>query len=403
MQSVPGESEADAAMRRDMLKYNMQEIGAVVAEINLDEEGEYYGYEDSDFDDDDDDDGDDDEDEEEDGYGRATYKVITPELQKEMEELQRRIAARAEAARKGVKMPDEAAAPEVEEEQEEDEEEEEPKSGKKGKGVRFAKQLDIAPMPPQPRSGPSELPPFPTPPSAANTEDAIPLLLDLLAMDEMRKEELKKEELRKAGIKIAGETPKTRQKQPSIFKADKKAALPAEKAAGGAPSLEERIVPESVVASSVLERPPGLPMAGTPVVEPPRARKPSRFMAAKAAGASTGTAGSIFVNTTPTINPPEAEEEEEEDERPGQPTVSDLIKEREPDAGAAVEPPDELDPTIHRQEVATEFHRMRTRMIQQQGGFVETEEEGALVPLNEEGEKRKVSRFKAARMKAVGK
>ncbi|KAH8153616.1 uncharacterized protein LAJ45_02429 [Morchella importuna] len=390
VQSVPGESEADAAMRRDMLKYNMQEIGAVVAEINLDEEGEYYGYEDSDFDDDDDEE---DEDEEEDGYGRATYKVITPELQKEMEALQRRIAARAEAARSGVTMPDEAAAPEAEEEDEEDE----PKSGKKG--VRFAKQLDIAPMPPQPRSGPSELPPFPIPPSAANTEDAIPLLLDLLAMDEMRKEELKKEEMRKAGIKIAGEAPPKSQK-PSIFKAEKN-ALP-EKAA---PTLQERIVPESVVASSVLERPPGLPIAGTPV-EPPRARKPSRFMAAKAGAAGTGTAGSIFMNTTPTINPPEAEAEAEEDdgddEKPGKATVSDFIKEREPDASAAVEPPDELDPTIHRQEVATEFHRMRTRMIQQQGGFVETEEEGALVPLNEDGEKRKVSRFKAARMKAVG-
>jgi hypothetical protein len=45
---------------------------------------------------------------------------------------------------------------------------------------------------------------------------------------------------------------------------------------------------------------------------------------------------------------------------------------------------------------------MRTKMIQQQGGFVEGEEEGAMVPLNEDGEKRKVSRFKAARMKAVG-
>ncbi|KAI5851321.1 Prefoldin subunit-domain-containing protein [Morchella snyderi] len=418
-QSVAGESAADAALRRDMLQYNMQEIGAVVAEINLDEEGEFYGYEDSDFDDEDEDEEEDDED----GYGRTTYKVITPALQREMEALQRRVAARAAAARDG------GAVPEEEEEEEEGEEEEEeaaaaaePKTRKKG--VRFAKALDIAPAPPPPPPAQQPpLPPFPTPPSAANTEDAIPLLLDLLAMDELRKEELRREELRKAGVTIAGDRA---QRPPSsssssIFKAEKKKQAAAVPAPQPQPQ-PQRTVPASVVAASVLERPPGLPAvaASAAPVEPPRAaRRPSRFMAAKtaSAGASAsasaggGVQGSIFRNMTPTINPPDADGDEEEgDGKPGKgkgkPMVSDLIKEREPAAvGAAVEAPDELDPATHRQEVATEFHRMRTRMIQQQGGFVESgggEEEGAVVPLNEAGERRTVSRFKAARMKGGG-
>lgn len=65
--------------------------------------------------------------------------------------------------------------------------------------------------------------------------------------------------------------------------------------------------------------------------------------------------------------------------------------------------PDEYDPALLQQEVATEYHKMRNRMIARQGGFMaQSEEERAEVPLSEaEGGRKKVSRFKAARLGKV--
>lgn len=60
--------------------------------------------------------------------------------------------------------------------------------------------------------------------------------------------------------------------------------------------------------------------------------------------------------------------------------------------------PDEFDPALLQQEVRTEYHKMRNRMIQRQGGFT-APEEGPEVPLTEaEGGPKKMSRFKAARL-----
>lgn len=364
VQSVPGESDEDTELRREMLKYNMAEIGAVVAEINLDEDGDFYGYEDSDDEDDDDDEDEDNNGDGEDKYGRTTYTVITPELQREMEELQRRVKERAEAARNGGAVK---------------EKEDDGETGKK-KGVRFAAELDIAPapVPPSPSTAApihhsalttEDTPSFPVPPSALNEEDAIPLLLDLLAMDEVRK----------AGLQQAPERPETR--KPSIFKTARTGTTTT--TTTEAPK-QQRTVPTSALAPTVLERSPNPTSVSAPTTTT-SPRKPSRFAAARAAA-------SIYTNTTPHAP------EDDTDSHP--PTLSSAVIERAPSAATTTAtPPDELDPSIHRREVASEFHRMRTKMIQQQGGFVESEEEGATVPLNEDGEKRKVSRFKAARLK----
>ncbi|KAL2040222.1 hypothetical protein N7G274_007125 [Stereocaulon virgatum] len=64
--------------------------------------------------------------------------------------------------------------------------------------------------------------------------------------------------------------------------------------------------------------------------------------------------------------------------------------------------PDDYDPALVQQEVATEYHKMRNRMIQRQGGFTARDEEKAEVPLTEaEGGPKKMSRFKAARLGRV--
>lgn len=60
--------------------------------------------------------------------------------------------------------------------------------------------------------------------------------------------------------------------------------------------------------------------------------------------------------------------------------------------------PDDFDSALLKQEVKTEYHKMRNRMIQRQGGFT-APEDGAEVPLTEaEGGPKKMSRFKAARL-----
>ena len=85
------ESPEDAALRRQMLQYNMRELSAVVAEIDLDEQGstppyssdEDDAYEDSSTE------------EEEDEYGRAKNVVFSDDYIKEMQALEKRLNASA--------------------------------------------------------------------------------------------------------------------------------------------------------------------------------------------------------------------------------------------------------------------------------------------------------------------
>lgn len=82
------ESPEDAALRRQMLQYNMQEVGAVVAEIDLDddastppysEDEDEYNYDNSSVE------------EEEDEYGRSTNVVFGDEYIKQMKDLEKRL------------------------------------------------------------------------------------------------------------------------------------------------------------------------------------------------------------------------------------------------------------------------------------------------------------------------
>jgi unconventional prefoldin RPB5 interactor 1 len=79
-------------------------------------------------------------------------------------------------------------------------------------------------------------------------------------------------------------------------------------------------------------------------------------------------------------------------------TLASTIVEREVPVDMFPAEPDELDPNLMHQEVATEYHKARNRMIHRQGGFLQ-EEESEIVPFSEEeGGPKKMSRFKAARL-----
>lgn len=87
------ESPEDAALRRQMLQYNMKQVGSVVAEINLDEQGE--GSTPPYSDDEDEEDDDSSVEEEEDDHGRATNIMFSDEYVKQMQALEEKLNASA--------------------------------------------------------------------------------------------------------------------------------------------------------------------------------------------------------------------------------------------------------------------------------------------------------------------
>ena len=91
---IPGkESPEDASLRRQMLQYNMQQVGSVVAEIDLDEQGE--GSTPPYSSDEDEEDYVTSEEEEEDEHGRAKNIVFSEEYVKEMQALEKKLNASA--------------------------------------------------------------------------------------------------------------------------------------------------------------------------------------------------------------------------------------------------------------------------------------------------------------------
>ncbi|KZZ92091.1 hypothetical protein AAL_06301 [Moelleriella libera RCEF 2490] len=158
---IPDDEDSDdAALRREMLKYGMGEVGAVVAELQL-EDGEGTdddaGYTDDDWDDDDDDD-----DDEEDRYGRFTGRVVTDKYRQRMVELEQKLGIKPPSAQESK---DQGAAEDerigrivVKRSSEHTPSASRPAPSKSTlkdrnsngvvdakKGVRFAKALDIAP------------------------------------------------------------------------------------------------------------------------------------------------------------------------------------------------------------------------------------------------------------------
>jgi unconventional prefoldin RPB5 interactor 1 len=152
------------------------------------------------------------------------------------------------------------------------------------------------------------------------------------------------------------------------------------------PSVPIKLPP--TISDTIVERAPSVPQ---PPSAPAKPAKASRFKSARANNGSptmlptpavpepppvpTGPKGSILASTVAEHTP-----------HPSEPHV-----------------PDELDPVIHNREITAEYHKLRNKMIQQQGGFTPTEEDEN-DPLVEErnGQTKRVSRFKAAKLKAEG-
>lgn len=332
------ESPEDAALRREMLEYGMNEIGAVVAELELDENGSDVSYDDGY--------GTYDEDEEEDEFGRSTGSVLSEDYHKKMRELEEKLGAKGmwnmgkdtatlpDEMQHGLDQPD-APAP--------------GKEKSKKKKVAFADDLDIAPAAEPPSTEKKTLPP---------QQPDVPTMSDAI--------------IERAEPAAKTSTPIEAPKKASRFKSARKNA-PSSEPTTPTPATNISFRPPEVRSTARISDPsPSLPLFPAKPAEP----KPFSQPIADA-----------FVHEKPPVSEPQPPQDK---------ILADKLVERDIKEGSAPAPEaDEIEESIHRKEVASEFYSMRNRMIQQNGGFVNNEPE--TVPLDEDDAPR-VSKFKAARM-----
>ncbi|KAM3083925.1 hypothetical protein ACMFMG_001969 [Clarireedia jacksonii] len=338
------ESEEDAALRRDMLQYGMSEVGSVVAELNLEDGSDWESEDYADYSD---------TDEDEDEFGRSKGKVVDDELRQQMIELEQRL---------GVRMM-ENVGKDADEDKYGMVQEGIGRISVTGEDVKVTGKGILTPAKPgkKEKNQPTEL---------SSTENP-----------------------EKKSVRFAEELDISPEPQPPVASETKQ---------------EAKVAP----ISDIVER----KAPGQASVAPNPQKPPSRFKAARStpssgnygARSSTSTSHSslkLFPATPSTPKPfsqpifaPAVENPRPVPTGPANRTLAPQVVERDVPLNTNAAPPDELDPQLLHQEVATEYYRMRNRMIGKQGGFMK-EDESEIVPFTEEeGGPKKVSRFKAARL-----
>ncbi|KAJ9132964.1 hypothetical protein NKR23_g11082 [Pleurostoma richardsiae] len=318
------ESDEDAELRREMLRYGMSDIAPIVAELAIEsDESDDEGYDDGEDGQDDDDD--------EDQYGRYKYSVIDDDYRQRMLELEKRLGVESSTSSRDqpeTAVPEEgvgritvvsessqngAAAPGSNMKK--------PKQPKaEARAVRFSESLDIAPD--EVRIQPTD----------RKSEAQVNPVSDVVV----------------EGTRKVRRNADTQPKKVSRFRKDLTTST----------MNGER---NNFVASTTI---------GTSVPKGPT-DVPSRFLDDDT-GVSVAPSG------------PEGK------------TIAEQVLER--DVPAEPKAPDEFDAALIHQEAAVEYHRMRNRLIQKEGGFMK-EDENPIRPLSEEeGGPKRMSRFKAARL-----
>lgn len=336
-----GESPEDALLRHQMLKYNMEDIGAVVAEIDLEDEADWSDEGDEDYDEVIGDEDDEEENDDEDEFGRTTRRVIDNKYRMGMLELERKLNLKAmQSSGREVHSGD---------------------LNKRNIGNEVVHDGEHVN-----RSDPSLIDQ-----SLSNFETETRDSPSFDAPQSLRSGQPRPQCVEILTKQLSNSPQST--KKVSRFKASRKVV-----------SAEDIITPltpptpalKAMAASNIVERPVPNPSPRLVVTQP-----------------NTSVISSIVETPPLPISPVGVTITES---NPYTPSTS-----RDKKSSTIAEEPDGLDPSLLQQQVATEYHRMRNRMIQRQGGFLASAEEessGGLVMLDEEGGGKKVSRFKAARL-----
>ncbi|KAH7034681.1 Prefoldin subunit-domain-containing protein [Microdochium trichocladiopsis] len=148
--------------------------------------------------------------------------------------------------------------------------------------------------------------------------------------------------------------------------------------------------------SDIVER--KSPAAATKPQNP--TKKPSRFKQSLPGPSQTAAVAASFpvaFNGTPIAPEEPVDNTRYAPSGPEGQTLAETVLEREP--SRKVVEPDEFDATLLHQQATEEYYKMRNKLVHRQGGFTK-EDDSPVQPLGEEeGGPRKVSRFKAARLK----
>jgi unconventional prefoldin RPB5 interactor 1 len=328
------ESAEDAALRQQMLQYGMSEVGAVVAELELEEDSDLT---DDDYDLDDASSVDDDED----AFGRSTRQVVTDEIRQRMIELEERLGVRAmqnigkkageyEAVDEGIgrvaitnpNKSDTTSKHSIMDKSSRIREDTSTRNIPAKKPARFSEECDRAP-------------------DAQDKEATLPMTEKIAPVNDIVERT----------VPVQATAPTFEDKTLRLKPAQKQNVL-------NGPLASSNTMLPLVPAKSAKPKPFSTPIQFTPAVDSSHT-------------VPTGPEGKVLATT---------------------------VVERGFPVGAAAVIPDELDPRLLNQEVATEYYKMRNKMISRQGGFMK-EEESEIVPFaEEEGGLKKMSRFKAARL-----
>lgn len=347
----------EAALRREMLQYQLSEVGQVVAEIDLDGRDDDYSDDDEGMDDDYESE-DDSDDEEEDEHGRSTRPYLSEEYKQQMRELEAKLNAQMI----------ENLGPR-------------PETNSLAEYADDVRRLVVKKGEANEMSG-----------EPMDTSKPAPV------------QNISANQRTEAGISSTSASDPGQPSQPETKKAKTKT-----KGVRFADSLDISSAPEPVCQPSTLAQPPASSkpdfMADTiaeraptaPQVPAPAARKPakvSRFKSARSAPEA------------PAIVPPPPSEPTPLPTGPPDRTLSNTVIEHAPPPFQSA-PPDEFSPSVLDREVRLQYNKLRNKIIGQQGGFKarseeEDEEGGPLLEEGEDGKVRKVSRFMAARLKADG-
>ncbi|CDM26587.1 hypothetical protein DTO013E5_4692 [Penicillium roqueforti] len=333
------ESAEEARLRREMLDYGINEVGAIVAELEMDESGSDISFdEEYDYDYD--------EEDNEDEHGRS-HTRLPAEYHQQMMELEAKLNARGlmNMGKDIETFPEEvqheiATPAEVETSIKENK--------KPKKRVAFADDLDIAPVP--------------TPPTIAERTSAVRAEPQVLADSIVERTNRAPEP--------SPATP-TVPKKASRFRSAR-AAAPASPANGSVTTGATTVNPVQVTESRLRKQANTTPSAVPPVLFPARPKEPRPFSAP-------------ISDVIEKPSPPQF---------PHDRTLAEKVFERQVKTGAAVAPElDHYDEELHQKQIASEFFNMQRRI---NGAPKDDEEQDTLPP--EEDQPKRVSKFKASRM-----
>ena len=339
----PNDTEEEAALRQEMIDYGLNEVNAIVAELDMAEDAPDISFEEDELDDllvgsdvseelDEED-----EDDSEDERGMSTNSAVSNRYKRRMESLQKKLGLKSmqnlgPTPPLPIHLTDQVEAA--------------PASELAGKAA-------IA------RAEAAKVQNITDPPKTAGDGDAKP---------------------KKKGKKVS-------------FAKDVDIAPDADPYATSAASRYDSVLIRHPVKDAVVERDA---KSSVPIPQPTGPKKQSRFKASR----SQSQPGS-YTNPEPLVV------------QPTQIMAASLIERptaTENESSSSVhlpQPPKNIDDDLEKRQISTDYYRMRNKMIQRQGGFINGgAEENYGEPTDplpvvdpETGREKKVSRFKAARIR----